>query len=66
MIPVGAKMQSLIKWYVNKQTNKDNGRDQKRNAKSVTEEEGGKGAAARIKQPSIKRRKNGSPRLKLG
>ena len=54
-IPGSAKMQSLIKWYVKKQTNKDNGRGQKRNARSVAEEEGGKKAAARIKQPPRKR-----------
>ena len=59
-------MQSLIKWYVHKQANKDNGRGQKRNARSVAEEEGGKRAAARIEQPPRKREKNGSPGLKLG
>ena len=41
-------MRSLIKWYGNEQANKDNGRGQKRNARSVAEEEGGKGVAARI------------------
>ena len=33
LIPGGAKMQSLIKWYVNEQTDKDNGRGQQRNAR---------------------------------
>ena len=55
LIPGSAKMQSLIKWYVNEHTNKDNGRGQKRNARSVAEDEGGKKAAARIKQPPRKR-----------
>ena len=48
LIQGGAKIQSLIKWYGSKQANKDNGRSQKRNARSVAEEEGGKGVAARI------------------
>ena len=59
-------MQSLIKWYGNEQANKDNGRGQKRNARSVAEEEGRKGAAAYIEQPPRKREKNGNPAFKLG
>ena len=35
LIPGGARMQSLIEWYVNKQANKDNRRGQKRNARLV-------------------------------
>ena len=38
LVPGSAKMQSLIKWYVDKQTHKDNGSGQKRNARSVAEE----------------------------
>ena len=53
-------MQSLIKWYVDKQTNMDNGRGQKQNARSVAEEKGGKKAATRIKQPRRKKRKMGT------
>ena len=62
----GAKMQSLIKLYGNKQVNKANGRGQKRNVRSVSEEEDGKGVAARIEQPPRKREKNGNPAFKLG
>ena len=66
LIPGGAKMQSLIKWYGSKQADKDKGRGQKWNAKSVAEEEGGKGLATCIKQPPRKREKSGNPALKLG
>ena len=59
-------MRSLIKWYGNEQANKDNGRGQKRNARSVAKEEGGKGVATRIEQPPRKREKNGNPAFKLG
>ena len=59
-------MQHLIKWYVNTQANKDNGRGQRRNARSVAEEVSGKGGAVRIKQSPRKRGKIGSPGLKLG
>ena len=59
-------MQSLIKWYINKQVNKDNKRGQKRNAGSVAEEEDRKGAVTHIKQPPRKKGMNGSPGLKLG
>ena len=66
LIPGGAKRRSLIKWYGNEQSNKDNGRGQKQNARSVAEAEGGKGAAACIEQPPRKREKNRNPGLKLG
>ena len=59
-------MQSLIKWYGSDQTNKDNGRGKKQNARSVTEEEGGKGVAAHIVQPPREREKNGNLAFKLG
>ena len=36
-------MQSLIIWYGSEQTDKDKRRGQKRNARSVAEEEGGVG-----------------------
>ena len=42
LVPGSAKMQSLIKWYVDEQTHKDNGSGQKRNARSVAEEKGKK------------------------
>ena len=57
-------MQSLIKWYVNEQAAKNNERGQKRNARSVADEDSGKGAVARIKQPPRKRGRNGSSGLK--
>ena len=57
LIPGSARIQSLIKWYVDEQTNKDNGRGQKRKARSVAEEKGRKKAAARIKQLPRKRGK---------
>ena len=53
-------MQSLIKWYVDEQTHKDNGRGQKRNARSVAEEKGEKKAATHIKQPPRKKGKMGT------
>ena len=59
-------MQSLVKWYGRKQTDKDKGRSQKRNARSVAEEEGGKGVAARIEQPPRKKEKSGNLAFKLG
>ena len=65
LIPGRTKMQSLIKWYVNEQANKDNGRGQKQNARSVAEAEGGKGAAACIEQPPRKRRKNEIPAFEI-
>ena len=58
-------MQSLIKWYGNDHANKDKGRDQKRNAKSVAKQEGGKGIATRIKQPPRKRGNSGKLVFKL-
>ena len=51
-------MQSLIKWYVNE--------GQKRNARLVSEEDSGKGAATRINHQSRKRGKNGSSGLNHG
>ena len=66
LIPGGDKMQSLIEWYGNDQANKDKGRGQKRNAKSVAEEEGGKGIATCIKQPLRKRGNSVNPAFKLG
>ena len=59
-------MQSLVKWYGSEQANEDKGRGQKRNAKSVAEEEGGKGITTCIKQPPRKREKSGNPAFKLG
>ena len=59
-------MQSPIKWYGSKQADKDTGKGQKRNAKSVAEEEGGRGVATRIKQPHRKREKSGTRPLSLG
>ena len=66
LIPGGAKIQSLIEWYGNDQANKDKGRGQKRNAKAVAEEEGGRGIATRIQQPPRKRGNSGNPAFKLG
>ena len=54
-------MQSLITWYGSEQANKNKGKGQNRNAKSVAKEEGGKGIATRIEQPPRKRRNSGNP-----
>ena len=58
-------MRSLIKWYGNEQANKDNGRGQKRNARSVAEEKVRKKAAARIKQPPRKRGWTPKPKTRV-
>ena len=66
LIPGGAKMQNLIEWYGNDQSNKDKGRGQKRNDKSVAEEEGGKGIAPHIEQLPRNRGNSRNPAFKLG
>ena len=66
LIPEGAKMQSLVKWYGNDQANKDTGRRQKWNAKSVAGEECGKRIATRIEQPPRKRGDRENPDSNLG
>ena len=59
-------MQCIVKWDGSKQMDKDKGRGQNRNAKSVVKEEGGKQIAASIKQPPKKREKSGNLVFKLG
>ena len=65
LIPGRATMQRLIRWYWNDQANKDKGKGQKRNDKSVAEEGGGKRIATRIDQPPRKRGESGNTAFKL-